>query len=334
MKRMNDIRLLIDEVCAYYGIENSENIIAHWNEPHRYYHTLEHLEDLCTQFITVEDREKRLILICAALFHDIVYVPAANDNEEKSVAVLAQNIGENHPHFTTIRDIILDTKNHAPHSELSEMFCYADMRKVTDSSLTELIEWDKKIFLEFQKFDYSFYRIKRIEFLNEMVEKYPQNAENISKLIEYVKNKTPKIGVYAGSFNPFHNGHLNILNKARKIFDKVIVAQGINPEKHTLESGGIDTVHVLEYLQTEQFTGLLTDYINLKEEYADITLIRGLRNGNDLAYEANQLRFMENLKPNLKIIFLLCDMEFEHISSSALRNLEKIRMGLSEPYIP
>lgn len=331
---MDDICSLIDEVCAYYGIDDSESIMVHWREPHRYYHTVEHLEDLCKQFISVEDKDKRRLLTCAALFHDIVYVPAAIDNEEKSVAVLAQNIGEHHSHFSIIRDIILDTKLHIPHSELSEIFCRADMRKITHSTLEELMEWDKKIFLEFQKFDYSYYRLKRLEFLREMAHKYPYNAENINNLIRYVERKVPKIGVYAGSFNPFHKGHVNILNKARSIFDKVIVAQGINPEKNTMESGGIDSVEVLEYIQTEQFMGLLTDYINLKEEYADITLIRGLRNGNDLAYEANQLRFMENLKPNLKIIFLLCDMEFEHISSSALRNLEKIRVGLSDPYIP
>lgn len=325
---------VIKSVVEYYNIKCFDDIVLRWQERHRYYHTLEHLADLADEFSGISNEEQFMILLCAAVFHDIVYVPGATDNEERSVDVLAECIGDEHPHFTELRTIILDTKDHNPQSELSRIFSDADMKKVSQSTVQQLLDWDKKIFLEFQKFDYSFYRLKRVEFLREMVKRYPTNADNINILINYVENYRPRIGVYAGSFNPFHNGHLNILSKAQKLFDKVIVAQGVNPEKRTDDTGNISSVNILEFVQTEQFSGLLTEYVNVKEEYADITLIRGLRNGNDLAYESNQLRFMEYLKPNLKVVFILCDKEYEHISSSALRNLEKVEEGLSKPYVP
>jgi phosphopantetheine adenylyltransferase len=62
--------------------------------------------------------------------------------------------------------------------------------------------------------------------------------------------------------------------------------------------------------------------------------VKGLRNGDDLDYEVNQLRFMEEMYPELKVVFIQCDKEYEHISSSALRNLERIQIGLSKKYIP
>jgi len=325
---------LIERITDYYTITDKQDIYRRWHEPHRFYHTVEHLETLCSEFNHHDNEEERFILYGAALFHDIVYIPGASDNEEQSVVILHNHIPDSHPHFSQIRDIILDTKNHRPRTELSARFCDADMRIITDSSLSELLAWDKKIFLEFQQWDYDIYRERRLDFLEKIKKQYPTNTVNLSALQDIVRNARPNIGIYAGSFNPFHNGHLNILHKAEKIFDKVIIAQGINPEKSAQNTDNIHNVSAVSMRQCERFTGLLTDLVLSKSRHANVTIIRGLRNGDDLAYEANQLRFMEYLKPDVQIMFLLCDMEYEHISSSALRNLEKIQPGLSAPYIP
>jgi phosphopantetheine adenylyltransferase len=127
-------------------------------------------------------------------------------------------------------------------------------------------------------------------------------------------------------------GHLNIVHKASAIFDKVIIARGINPEK-ILNLNELDSAALKEY-EVADFTGLLTNFIEMHEQYANVTLVKGLRNGDDLDYEVNQLRFMETMYPQLKVVFIQCDKEYEHISSTALRNLERIEKGLSKPFLP
>ena len=130
------------------------------------------------------------------------------------------------------------------------------------------------------------------------------------------------IGVYPGSFNPFHKGHFNILLKAEKIFDEVIIARGINPEKPP------STWPISKLVQDRalciEYKGLLTDCVEdiVKANPNDkVTVIRGLRNGFDLQYEMNQYRYFQDLMPSMQMVSIFCDKEFEHISSSGIRTL-------------
>ena len=303
-----------------------------WLEPHRYYHTEKHLAFLIgriEQSPVAGDEKDKLLL--AAFFHDIVYDPTAHDNEERSVAMLREIT--QHAVVGEVAAMIMDTKTHQPRTELSRQFVEYDMAVVSESGFGQLLAWEYGVFKEFRFVDYSLYKAGRLALLDGWAKQYPQNGQNLHCLMAYLAQHRPRVGVYAGSFNPLHNGHLNILRKAEKIHDKVIVAQGINPEKDGLvaEVSGMD---VLKYRQAEKFAGLMTDYITAKEKDCDITLVRGLRNGDDLDYEVNQLRFMEDMKPDVKVIFIRCDSEFEHISSSAIRNLEKIEKGLGRKYLP
>lgn len=126
-----------------------------------------------------------------------------------------------------------------------------------------------------------------------------------------------KVGVYAGSFNPFHKGHYNILQKAEKIFDKVIIARGYNPEK---KNDLVALPNIIMDRTVMQYSGLLTDFIKTLP-YKNITVIRGLRNSVDLQYEMNQYRYLQDLMPNIQLVSIFCDKEFEHISSSGIRTL-------------
>ena len=326
-------------LLAEYGIKDTSIVAKCWQETHRFYHTEKHLQTLLSDIESLEKQEtlsenEANILKIVAYFHDIVYDPKSSDNEEKS-AVFFRKYAPNHPNTELIAQIILDTKYHISNDKLSQIFCDLDMKIVKNSSISELLEWEKAIFKEYQFYDYAMYKMGRIALLENFRDKYAENAQNLQFLIAYVKDFRPKIGIYPGSFNPFHNGHLNILQKAARIFDKVILAKGVNPEKENQPPN--DTVidnEVLKYTQIDTFKGLLVMYIQEKETHADVTLIRGLRNGDDLDYEMNQLRFMRDMKPDLKTIFINCDIEFEHISSSAIRNLEKIGKGFGLMYVP
>jgi pantetheine-phosphate adenylyltransferase len=149
------------------------------------------------------------------------------------------------------------------------------------------------------------------------------------------------LAVYCGSFNPFHIGHLNIVDKMEKIFGygNIMIAIGVNPSKvlpmdqsELLEralklSKGLD-------VPVEVYTTFLHELIEKKEsEGYNVILVRGLRNGDDLDYEDNQLKFIKDFKKDLNVVFIRCDEEFEHISSSAIRSLESFRPGSGEKYL-
>jgi phosphopantetheine adenylyltransferase len=77
---------------------------------------------------------------------------------------------------------------------------------------------------------------------------------------------------------------------------------------------------ILETRAIMHYNGLLTDFIkNLP--YENVTIIRGLRNSVDLQYELNQYRYFQDLMPEVQVVSIFCDKEFEHISSSGIRAL-------------
>jgi pantetheine-phosphate adenylyltransferase len=144
-----------------------------------------------------------------------------------------------------------------------------------------------------------------------------------SKYQRAVVRPSPKrYAVYAGSFNPFHQGHMNIALQASAIFDQVEIVQGWNLEK-AKPTCDLTKLASLKRFEIGFCEGLLTDYISQKYVGSDVTLVRGLRNSLDLQAEINQSRYYQDLMPELKIAYLLCDREFEHVSSSAIRVLQK-----------
>jgi pantetheine-phosphate adenylyltransferase len=151
--------------------------------------------------------------------------------------------------------------------------------------------------------------------------------------------KKNTIALFVGSFDPFHKGHFNILQKSEEIFGKgnVHVCFGVNPDKHNIsfENKESPALRLLEPIKqkvkdleeklgspVKYYLGFLHDYVTeLEEKGFDPVVIRGLRNGDDLNYEVNQLRFISDFKKGIKTIFIVCDKEYEHISSSAIRKL-------------
>jgi len=164
-----------------------------------------------------------------------------------------------------------------------------------------------------------------------------------------------RLAIYPGSFDPFHCGHQNILEKAEKMFDEVVVAVGVNPEKSPLtEQAKKDEKLVDEFKvefgerkskiinqqlpskRVEWYIGFLTDFVREKQlegGYDEVVIIRGLRNGHDYDYEYTSSRICWDQMPGLNFVYIPCDPIYTHVSSSAYRALESVKQGSGHKYL-
>lgn len=277
------------------------NIFAeHYNEPHRYYHNWSHIDDLLIKAYTRNILSDNLML--AIVFHDIIYNPKSLTNEEDSADLLLRYYNN-----TEVITAILETKTHKFTTELSEQLCELDL-EILNSPLDIFADYDRKIFKEFQFVDYSLYKEKRIEVLS----KLPIKPSNL----EYVKMKEYTIGIYPGSFNPFHAGHKDILEQAEQIFDKVIIAIGNNQNKNAEKE---KLVSYLDFHQVDRFDCLFVNY--LKRKPYDFTVVHGLRNSRDYEYQMDALNINRKLHKDLKTIYIQSKPEFIDVSSSFIKYL-------------
>lgn len=132
------------------------------------------------------------------------------------------------------------------------------------------------------------------------------------------------IAVYPGSFDPISNGHLDIIERAAKMFDKVIVLASFNAHKKYLFSVE-ERVHMLKVatkhlknVEVDHSDLLVVDY--LKKKGAHI-IIRGMRNANDFVSEQNLFSFNQELDSNVETIYLLPTSKTLFISSSGIKEL-------------
>lgn len=128
-----------------------------------------------------------------------------------------------------------------------------------------------------------------------------------------------KIAIYPGSFNPWHKGHQDVLDKALKIFDKVIIARGKNLEKEN------EMEPLIQFqdskIECRTFDGFLKDFIKSNNVTA---IIKGLRNGQDFEYEKIQQYWNEDFGIEIPFVYIISDRNLIHYSSSALRQINKL----------
>lgn len=131
-----------------------------------------------------------------------------------------------------------------------------------------------------------------------------------------------KVGLYAGSFNPWHKGHEDILNKALEVFDRVVILQALNPLKlvSPMEINDKWFTQYGEKVETVQWFGLLKDYVSSNPEIT--ALVRGLRNSADFEYEKSMQYVNEALELKIPTVYFVCDKSLVHYSSSAIRQLQ------------
>ena len=139
-----------------------------------------------------------------------------------------------------------------------------------------------------------------------------------------MKNK--KVIVYPGSFDPFTLGHKDLVDRALKMFDHVIIAVLKNPQKELLLDPEERIKVIKSYFQDNEavtidtFEGLLVDYLQEKE----VNLImRGMRMLSDFEYEFQMSLTNRNLYCDFEAIYLVPAMELSFISSSIVREIAK-----------
>lgn len=315
-----------------------------WFEEHRYYHDIGHLYDIFQQINMTDfvfDGYPEIMEVVAA-FHDAVYQTGAGTragatNEEDSVAFFRQFAINNNfvEEKKDIEQAILDSKDGKGRCMVSTAFQKLDRAYLnTEKPLYRVIEIETGIFKEYQFLDFSIYREKRLEFLESQ-----QNEENYEYLephIDFLSHWRPRIGVYAGSFDPFTHGHKNIFHKAEQLFDKVLIFIGVNSTKQSSALSGrkLNIQRIFPYHQIVVYPGFLTDFIKQQTIAADTTLVRGLRTGFDFSYEQIQLRYMEDMYQGLKVVYIPCDRQFEYISSSGVKAIRNIDMEAAKKYLP
>lgn len=179
----------INQLLNKFNINISEEeITTYWQEPHRGYHSINHLDKLLDDIKKLNlEKSMREKLILVALFHDIIYRPERNDNEEKSAEFFLSKCDNINDDIREVSEAILATKTHTSNSKLSEIFNYLDM-KIVESDYDELLNWElgiqKEYLAIYRKEDY---KKGRIEFLKSLLDKYPNNADNLKKLIFFVR---------------------------------------------------------------------------------------------------------------------------------------------------
>jgi pantetheine-phosphate adenylyltransferase len=222
-------------------------------------------------------------------------------------------------------------------SALGKAFFALDTFQLSEACpLRERLAYELAILREYQWVDLAMYREKRVEFLRGWASRYPEHAKGAGECIELLRGMQPRVAVYPGSFNPFHQGHLSILRQAETMFDKVIVAVGINRQKpgaaQSTEDRLAELQRTLPFHEVTSFSGLLTDFV--AQMPMPVTVVRGVRDGTDLEAELRYSRFLNELRPGTKIVWISCEAELQHLSSSAIRELEAISPGAGARYVP
>jgi len=137
-----------------------------------------------------------------------------------------------------------------------------------------------------------------------------------------------KLAIYPGTFDPITNGHLSVIKRALKIFDRVIVAILKNPQKQPLFSLKEriymikEAVKGLKNVEVDHFDGLLVDYVASKKTNI---IIKGLRAMSDFEYEFQMALMNRKLNREIQSVFLMTDYKWFYISSTIIK--EAARFG-------
>jgi len=135
---------------------------------------------------------------------------------------------------------------------------------------------------------------------------------------------SPRIAVYPGSFDPITLGHQDVMRRASRLFDRLIVGVGVNIEKRlmfdpeermALVRGAIPD---LENIEIRTFGGLAVDFVR---SCGASVMVRGVRPITDIPAELTMMMANRRLAPEIETLFMLADGELAHVSSSIIKQI-------------
>jgi pantetheine-phosphate adenylyltransferase len=144
--------------------------------------------------------------------------------------------------------------------------------------------------------------------------------------------------IYPGSFDPVTNGHIDVIQRASRLFDEVLVAVAFNDQKHQSVLFSVDERIVLlrqscENIRNAQFVrldGLLVNFAKLHQVDA---IVRGLRAISDFEFEFQMALMNRKMEPALETIFMMPREEYTYISSRIVKEIARLG-GNVEPFVP
>jgi pantetheine-phosphate adenylyltransferase len=144
------------------------------------------------------------------------------------------------------------------------------------------------------------------------------------------------LAVYTGVFDPVHLGHLDVIQRGSRIFDRLVVGVGINPDKEplfTLEERVklvTDVVAPYPNVEVRPFTGLAVRFVR---EVGARIMLRGLRTLSDMEYEFTMSLTNLALDTEIETVFLMASEIYSHISSSLIRQIATLHGDVSK-FVP
>lgn len=130
--------------------------------------------------------------------------------------------------------------------------------------------------------------------------------------------------VYPGSFDPITNGHMDIIKRSSKIFDEIIVAVLVNPEKKGLflREERVELIKrvtdKVPNVRVESFSGLLTTFMAQNDARV---IVKGLRAVSDFEYEFQMALMNNKLNPEIETMFMMTSAQYSFLSSSSVRQV-------------
>ena len=146
-----------------------------------------------------------------------------------------------------------------------------------------------------------------------------------------------RTAVYPGTFDPATNGHIDIIERALKLFDKLYVLVGENPQKETTFTAE-ERVEMLKQalkshnnnVEVEHFGGLLLDYVKKKKSNV---IVRGLRAISDFEYEFQRAQFNREFSKDIETIFIMTKDDYAFLSSSIIKEIAMFN-GSVKGFVP